>query len=97
MIIFSAQLRAARGFLKISQAELAMATGLSLPTIKGLEAEDEAIEKANLATIRKVKEALEIRGIKFTFSKGGEGDQISEVGVKLPLSLARRTKEEKPE
>jgi transcriptional regulator with XRE-family HTH domain len=86
MIIFSAQLRAARGFLKISQAELALASGLSLPTVKHLESDDEAINRANLMTVRKIKEVLEGRGIKFTFSKDSDRNQISEIGVKLLLT-----------
>ena len=89
MIIFSSQIRAARGFLKISQLELAMATKLSLPTIKNLESDDDAINRANLLTVKKIKEALEERGIKFTFHKG-DGDQISEIGVRLPVALTKR-------
>ena len=85
MIIFSAQLRAARGVLKISQAELALATGLSLPTIKNLENGDEAIEKANLLTIKKIKEAFEERGINFNFYKDSDNKQINEIGVSFLL------------
>ena len=90
MIIFSAQIRAARGFLKISQAELALATELSLPTIKNLENDDKAIAKANFMTLKKIKDVLEGRGIKFTVYKG-DGDQISDIGVRLPLILAKKS------
>lgn len=84
MIIFSAQIRAARGILKISQAELAMITGLAIPTIKSLEGSDGAIEKANMSTINKIKDALEERGIKFVFTKGEDG-KVSDIGIKTPL------------
>lgn len=83
MILFSAQIRAARGMLKMSQAELADETGLSVPTIKSLEGSDEAIEKSHMSTIKKIKENYEKRGIKFTFSKDSDGMQIAEFGLKM--------------
>jgi hypothetical protein len=63
---------------------------LSLPTIKNLENDDAAITKANFMTVKKIKDVLEGRGIKFTFYKG-DGDQINDIGVRLSLSLARKS------
>lgn len=82
-------MRAARGMLKMSQAELAEQTGLSIPTVKALESDDEAIEKANMSTIKKIKETYEERGIKFTFSKDPDGGQVGEVGVRMSLQKSQ--------
>ncbi len=83
MIIFSSQIRAARGLTRISQAELALETGLSIQTIKNYESSDEAIERASFVTIEKIKSILENKGVKFVFSK--EDGKITEVGVKLKI------------
>jgi transcriptional regulator with XRE-family HTH domain len=80
-MIFACQIRAARGLLHVSQLELAAETGLGLNTIKNLELSDEAIKKANWATIEKIIKALENKGVRFTFSK-----EKDEVGVKLRIS-----------
>lgn len=83
-MIFSAQIRAARGLLSISQIELAADSGLSLQTIKNLEKDEEAVRKANLATVEKIKNTLENRGVRFTFSKErDESGKFLEIGVKL--------------
>ena len=83
-MIFSAQIRAARGLLQISQVELSTDSGLSLQTIKNFEQDDEAIKKASFTTLEKVKVALENRGIRFTFSKEkDERGKFLEIGVKL--------------
>jgi transcriptional regulator with XRE-family HTH domain len=87
MIIFSSQIRAARGMLKMSQLELSLETGLSLPTIKNIETEDEAIKKAKFSSITKIKEALEAKGIEFIFNKDESG-KISEVGVKISNKIS---------
>jgi transcriptional regulator with XRE-family HTH domain len=63
------QLRAARGLLGWSQSELAERAGLSLPTVKRLEAgfgprvSDEARKK--------LKRAIEAAGIEFLDENGG--------------------------
>jgi len=86
-MIFSSQIRAARGFLGMSQFELATETGLSLHTIQKLEKEEEFIKKANFATIDKIKTTLENKGIKFTFSREkDENGNFLEIGVKLNIN-----------
>ena len=63
------QLRAARGLLGWSQSELASRAGLSLPTVKRLEAgfgprvSDEARKK--------LQQAIEAAGIEFIAENGG--------------------------
>ena len=83
MTIFSAQIRAARALLKLSQAELALESGISIQTIKNYEDNDESIKKGLTATIEKLKNTLENKGVKFVFSK--EDGKITEVGVKLKI------------
>jgi transcriptional regulator with XRE-family HTH domain len=63
------QLRAARGLLGWSQTELAERAGLSLPTVKRVEAEKgpRVSEEARL----KLQHALELEGIVFIPENGG--------------------------
>jgi predicted transcriptional regulator len=64
-----AQLRAARGLLGWSQTDLAKASGLSLPTVKRVEAELN-IRVSNEART-KLRAALEAAGIHFLNENGG--------------------------
>jgi transcriptional regulator with XRE-family HTH domain len=69
----SAQIRAARHLVSLSQADIAETTGLSLPTIKRAESDrDVSVSAEAIAVIRR---ALEAAGVEFT-----NGD---EPGVKL--------------
>jgi transcriptional regulator with XRE-family HTH domain len=63
-----AQLRAARGLLGWSQATLAEASGLSLPTIKRTE-----LETVNVSTDarERMRRALESAGVEFIAENGG--------------------------
>jgi len=63
------QIRAARGLLGWSQTELAERAGLSLPTVKRVEAEKgpRVSEEARL----KLQKALELEGIAFIDENGG--------------------------
>jgi transcriptional regulator with XRE-family HTH domain len=72
-LISPAQIRAARHLANLSQADIAKATGLSLPTIKRVESDREVSvsEDAHGAVCR----ALEAAGVEFT-----NGDQP---GVRL--------------
>ena len=64
-MLYSGQIRAARGMLKISAAELAKEAGLALFTIQRLEKEDKALQKASMETVAKIKKTLQNKGIKF--------------------------------
>lgn len=68
-MLTSGQIRGARGFLDISQIELSRATGIGIDTIRKIEADEENIEQARTITIKKVKEFLESKGIKFLSSQ----------------------------
>ncbi len=76
------QLRAARGLLGWSQSDLAARAGLSLPTVKRLEAgfgprvSDEAR--------RKLQQAIEAAGIQFIDENGGGS------GVRFQMKRRRK-------
>jgi transcriptional regulator with XRE-family HTH domain len=66
--VTSSQLRAARHLANLSQADIAEATGLSLPTIKRAESEREVpISSESIAAIRS---ALEAAGVEFIDQNG---------------------------
>ena len=75
-LVTSAQLRAGRALLGLSQAELAGRTCLSIPTIQRAEADDSPdTSKAAVAAIRV---ALEDQGVIFLEADGRDG-----LGVRL--------------
>lgn len=72
------QLRAARGLIRWSQAELAERSGVSVPTIKRIEAVDGEIT-ANKTTLNALESALVAAGVVFF----GEGETAEGPGVAL--------------
>ncbi|MBJ2153873.1 helix-turn-helix domain-containing protein [Paracoccus sp. IB05] len=66
----SAQLRAGRALVQISQAQLAEASGVSLPTIKRLELMPGPL-RVRLDTITAIQAALEAAGVEFIPENGG--------------------------
>lgn len=72
-MLLSGQIRAARGFLKISQTDLATLTGLSINTIQRLEIDDIFLEKASGRTLKKIRIVFEDRGIEFLYPKEKNG------------------------
>jgi transcriptional regulator with XRE-family HTH domain len=73
------QVKAARALLNWSQTELAAASGVSIPTVKRLEAEDADLGGRN-QTAAKICEALQRAGIEFINGNGAG------VGVRLRRS-----------
>jgi transcriptional regulator with XRE-family HTH domain len=69
------QIRAARGLVNMTQAELAAAAGLSVATLNNIERE---VADPRASTLEAIQRALETRGVVFT-----NGD---EPGVKLRRS-----------
>lgn len=63
-------LRGARALLRWSQAELALQSGISIPTIKRLEAMDGELT-GHTSTIRVLKSTLEGAGVIFIPENGG--------------------------
>lgn len=74
-MITPAQIRAARHLASLSQADIAAATGLSLPTIKRAESEREV--SVSTEAVSAIKAALEAAGIEFIPPNG------SGAGVRL--------------
>ncbi|HXZ67023.1 MAG TPA: transcriptional regulator [Alphaproteobacteria bacterium] len=88
-MISGIQIRAARALLAWDQGKLAEASGVSLITIKRLEAAGDDLQ-AQFTTVMKVKEALESAGVLFISAESGMG-----YGVRLqpkPNKRARRIK-----
>ena len=83
-MLSSDQIRGARAILRLSQADLAKAAGVSLETIKRLEAMHGEL-KVRLDTLTRIKEAFERAGVEFIPENGGGA------GVRL----AKRTKRSK--
>jgi transcriptional regulator with XRE-family HTH domain len=68
-LITPAQLRAARHLASLSQADIAKATGLSLPTIK--RAESERVVPISEESVAAIRAALEAAGVEFIPENGG--------------------------
>jgi predicted transcriptional regulator len=64
------QIKAARSLLAWSQEQLAVAAGVSIPTIKRLEAQDGPLGGRD-ATGGKIRLALETAGVQFIDENGG--------------------------
>lgn len=63
------QIRAARHLVGLSQADVAAATGLSLPTIKRAESDRDVAVSADAITA--IRAALEAAGVEFIEENGG--------------------------
>ncbi|NBV06272.1 MAG: XRE family transcriptional regulator [Proteobacteria bacterium] len=72
-MLTSSQIRAARGCLNISQLEIAKEIGISMNTFYRIEGDEELLARANLATIKKIKNFFEGRGIKFIAASEEDG------------------------
>ena len=65
------QLRAARAMLRMDQSALAVASGLSVETIKRLEGMEGQLSETRVATINAIRAALEKAGVEFIAENGG--------------------------
>ena len=68
-MISSAQIRAARSLLGMSQAQVGVAAGVSIPTLK--RAEGAGVIKASEKSLNAIRAALEAAGIEFIEENGG--------------------------
>jgi predicted transcriptional regulator len=64
------QIKAARALLAWSQEDLAASAGVSMPTIKRLEARDGPLG-GRKETVSKIRSALEAAGVEFIDENGG--------------------------
>jgi transcriptional regulator with XRE-family HTH domain len=85
-MVISEQIRAARALIRWEQKDLALASGVSLPTIKRLETRPGSLT-AHGPTLEALRRALEAAGVQFIPDNGGGP------GVRLRHSLsdARRS------
>ena len=79
-MITAQQMKAARALLGMNQRMLALASGVSLPTIRRMEASKTTV-RANVDTLVKVVHALDTAGIELiaedaTSSRGGRGVRL---------------------
>src|SRR5262245_31750221 len=81
----SSQIRAARGLLDISQAELAKGASLHVASVRRLEAATEM--RGAVETLWKIQKALEAAGIEFIPAEEGKGP-----GVRLKVAPRRTPK-----
>jgi transcriptional regulator with XRE-family HTH domain len=79
-MVTAAQLRAARALLGISQRQLAEASGVSVPTIRRMEASAGTV-RANVDTLVKIIDALGALGIELIAE--GAGSPAGGRGVRL--------------
>jgi DNA-binding transcriptional regulator YiaG len=75
-MISAAQIRGARGLLKISAEELAAMAGVTWKTVQRFESAV-AVPPSRSGTLERVKAALEEAGVEFT------GDPVASPGVRL--------------
>ncbi|MGI3903054.1 MAG: helix-turn-helix domain-containing protein [Janthinobacterium lividum] len=71
MLTTGNQLKAARALGGVEQIALAEAAGISVGTIRNMEAQGPATLKSSLAIIKAVQSALEARGVQFIPENGG--------------------------
>jgi predicted transcriptional regulator len=81
-MLTSRQMKAARALLGMDQRSLAVASGVSLPTIRRMEASADNV-RANVDTLVKVVQALEQAGVELI----GEGAVSSQGGRGVRLRL----------
>jgi transcriptional regulator with XRE-family HTH domain len=79
-MVTAQQMKAARALLGMDQRALALASGVSLPTIRRMEASTTTV-RANVDTLVKVVDALNKAGIELiaedaTSSRGGRGVRL---------------------
>ncbi|MFS8050378.1 transcriptional regulator [Rhizobium sp. BR 314] len=82
--ITGAQLRAARGLIRWSAKDLAVAAGVGVATVSRAEVED-GVPSITNANLNAVRIALEAAGIEFIPANGGG------VGVRFKESVAQST------
>lgn len=81
-MLHSIQIRQARATLNMSRVDLCSKVGLSLKTIQRLEEDERELQKANLTTIKKIKNYFIDRGIRFLFPKDEDSSINEGIGIK---------------
>ncbi len=80
-MLTSEQIRAARALLRMEQKELAERSGVSLPSVKRLEAMDGDLTATRVSTVDALQKALEAAGVIFldngALLNGGPGVRLA--------------------
>jgi len=74
----ASHLRAARALVDMTQADVALEAGVSLPTLKRLESDAKGPASANAGNVEAVARVYTRRGVEFLFRERDGG-----IGVKL--------------
>ena len=82
LIIYSAQLRAARGLLKMTRKKLSELSTVNINSIRDYELCDDRLLNAKHITITKIIEIFRERGVRFV-AEEKEGTKILGVTVKF--------------
>ena len=80
MLTTGNQLKAARALGGVEQIALAEAAGISVGTIRNMEAQGPAVLKSSLAIVKAVQSALESHGIEF-LNHGEPGVKLRKGGL----------------
>lgn len=87
-MITAAQLRAARALLALDQKTLAIAAGLSLPTIQRMEA-SEGVIRGNVDSLVKLTQALNAAGIELIQDDAPSGGRGRGVRLMVPAKPSK--------
>jgi transcriptional regulator with XRE-family HTH domain len=94
--ILAHQLKAARALARLDQQELSNRSGVSVPTIKRMEAGDGPI-RGNYENVAAVIDVLEAAGIEFIPENGGgPGARLRTTATTTPTAAPARLRENKP-
>ena len=86
--LLAPQLKAARSLARMGQKELSRRSGVSVPTIKRMEAGDGPV-RGNYENVAAVIAVLEAAGVEFT-NGGQPGVRLKAVGPGIPARRSQR-------
>lgn len=75
MVVCGNQIKAARALLGLEQIELAVAAGVSVNTLRSMEASGRDQVSGRIDTINKIAQALKLAGVIF-IAENGEGPGV---------------------
>ena len=81
-MLYSAQIRAARGLLKMSQVELSLLTDINISSIKKYEMDDKFLRRTNLIKLNKILKVFKERNIEFFEKQEEDGSTTMGAAIK---------------
>lgn len=88
MLTTGNQMKAARVMVDVDQVEVARLSGVSVATIRNMEARGASTIKSSLAIVRKVQEVLEAQGVEFQ-NHGRPGVRMKDAEVVEQIRLRK--------